>query len=411
MELLTRIQENLIVLWIPVIAGLVGWFTNVVAVKMMFKPIEFVGIPPYLGWQGIVPANAVKIARASNHIITTQLLSLDDLFEGFSAETFADKLGDVVDDITEQVIDEVANKYARAMWDNAGEVMQGKVRDQVRNEVLEIAVKIARDLGHDVTEILDIEKTVLEAVDREKSLMGELFLGVGGNEFKFIERSGLYFGFLFGIIQMIVWVMYPAAWILPAAGLLVGYITNFLAIKLIFRPIDPVNIAGFQLQGLFHKRKLEVSAGIAEMISTRILNAENIVETSMNSPNAEHMHQIVEHHIGDLIGKYEAHPMAAMVLPPAERPALRTELLGRIRSEWAEPGGFFYTFAEKAVDLKGELHRRLAALGNEDYEGILRPPFQEDEWKLIAAGAALGFIAGVLQLVFLFGDTMAALVQ
>lgn len=408
MELLTRIQDNWIVLWIPVIAAVVGWLTNVVAVKMMFKPIEFVGIPPFLGWQGIVPANAVKIARASNKIITTQLLSLDQLFENFSPEMFAEKLGAVVDDITDQVIDEIANKHAKAMWDNAGQVMQTKIREQIRAEIIQVAIKIARDLGEDVADILDIEKTVLEAVDREKSLMGDLFLGVGGNEFKFIERSGLYFGFLFGLFQMIVWVMYPAAWILPAAGLLVGYITNFLAIKLIFRPVDPINVVGFRLQGLFHKRKLEVSAGIAAMISARILNAENIVKTSMNSPNVEKMHQIVERHIGALV---DNHPMIPLVVPADKRPALRAELLGRIRSDWAEPGGFFYTFAEKAVDLKTELHTRLAALDNDSYEGILRPPFQEDEWKLIAAGAVLGFIAGVLQLVYLFGDTMGKLVQ
>ena len=42
---------------------------------------------------------------------------------------------------------------------------------------------------------------------------------VAGPEFKFIERSGLYFGFLFGIIQMFVWIVYPAGWVLPAAGL------------------------------------------------------------------------------------------------------------------------------------------------------------------------------------------------
>jgi hypothetical protein len=47
MELLSRIQDNWIVLLIPLISALVGWFTNVVAIKMMFHPVEFVGIPPY----------------------------------------------------------------------------------------------------------------------------------------------------------------------------------------------------------------------------------------------------------------------------------------------------------------------------------------------------------------------------
>ena len=103
MELLTRIQDNWIVLLIPVISALVGWFTNVVAIKMMFQPVEFVGIPPYLGWQGVIPANALRLARVSNTLITEKLLSLRQLFdETFNAESFAGKLGVVIDDVTER---------------------------------------------------------------------------------------------------------------------------------------------------------------------------------------------------------------------------------------------------------------------------------------------------------------------
>ena len=410
MELLTRIQDNWIVLLIPVISALVGWFTNVVAIKMMFQPVEFVGIPPYLGWQGVIPANALRLARVSNTLITQKLLSLRQLFdETFSAESFAGKLGVVIDDVTEQVIDEVANKHAKAMWDNAGEFMQNKVRQQVRAEVIEVSRAIAMDMADDIDKIMDIEKTVLEAIERHKALMGEMFFEVGRKEFKFIERSGLYFGFLFGVFQMVIWVLYPAPWILPAAGFFVGYLTNWIAIRLVFAPREPVKIGPMTVQGLFHKRQTEVAEAFGRTVATRVLNADNIVTTVMESDGAAHMNRIVERRIGELIAKYEAHPMAALVLPEEERPALRVELLERIQTEWPKPGGFFHTFAGEAVDLQGELERRMKALDRESYEGVLRPAFQQDEWKLIAAGAVLGTIAGVLQLVFIFGDAMERL--
>jgi len=410
MELLTRIQDNWIVLLIPVISALVGWFTNVVAIKMMFQPVEFVGISPYLGWQGVIPANALRLARVSNTLITEKLLSLRQLFdETFSAESFAGKLGAVIDDVTEQVIDEVANKHAKAMWDNAGEFMQNKVRQQVRAEVIEVSRAIAMDMADDIDKIMDIEQTVLEAMERHKSLMGEMFLEVGRKEFKFIERSGLYFGFLFGIFQMVIWVLYPAAWILPAAGFFVGYLTNWIAIKLVFAPREPVKIGPLTVQGLFHKRQTEVAEAFGRTVATRVLNADNIVTTVMEGDGAAHMNRIVDRRIGELISKYEAHPMAALVLPEETRPALRAELLERIQTEWPKPGGFFHTFAGESVDLQGELERRMKALDRESYEGVLRPAFQQDEWKLIAAGALLGTIAGVLQLVFIFGDAMERL--
>ena len=410
MELLTRIQDNWIVLLIPLISALVGWFTNVVAIKMMFHPVEFVGIPPYLGWQGVIPANALRLAKVSNALITGKLLSLRQLFDQtFNADSFAGNLGVVVDDVTAQIIDEVAHKHAKAMWDNAGDFMQNKVREHVRAEVIDVSRAIAMDMADDIDSIMNIEKTVLEAMERQKALMGEMFYEVGRQEFKFIERSGLYFGFLFGVFQMIIWVLYPAPWILPAAGFLVGYLTNWIALKLVFSPREPVKIGPMTVQGLFHKRQNEVAEAFGRTVATRVLNADNIVATVMNGDGAARMNEIVEHRISELIAKYEAHPMANLVVPEEKRPALRAELLERIQTEWPKRGGFFHTFAGESVDLQGELERRMKALDRESYEGVLRPAFQQDEWKLIAAGAVLGTVAGILQLVYIFGDAMERL--
>ncbi len=412
MELLTRIQENWIVLLIPVISAVVGWFTNVVAIKMMFHPVDFMGIPPYLGWQGVIPTNALRLAKMSNALITGKLLSLRQLFDAsFSAEAFQGKLGAVIDDITEQVIDEVATKHAKPVWDNAGEFMQNKVRAQVRVEIVDVTRAIAMDMADDIDNILNIEKTILDAMERHKALMGEMFYEVGRKEFKFIERSGLYFGFLLGIVQMVVWVQYPAPWILPAAGFGVGYLTNWIALRLVFQPREAVKIGPMTVQGLFHKRQAEVAEAFGRTVATKVLNADNIVISVMDSPGATRMNEIVEQRVGELIDKYEAHPMATMVLPAEERPALRAELLERIQKEWPKPGGFFHTFSGEAVDLQGELESRMAALDRASYEGVLRPAFQQDEWKLILAGAVLGATAGILQLVYIFGDAMERLSQ
>ena len=46
---------------IPLVAGFVGWSTNWVAIKLLFFPIEPIGKPPWLGWQGILPSKAEKM--------------------------------------------------------------------------------------------------------------------------------------------------------------------------------------------------------------------------------------------------------------------------------------------------------------------------------------------------------------
>ena len=88
---------------------------------------------------------------------------------------------------------------------------------------------------------------------------------------------------------------------------------------------------------------------------------------------------------------------------------LRAEVFGMIETELPRDGGLLHTFAAKAVDIRGELNDRMKALDAESFEGVLRPAFQQDEWKLILAGAVLGLAAGVAQLVWLFGEQLASM--
>jgi uncharacterized membrane protein YheB (UPF0754 family) len=400
--IIDRIAADWLVLTIPVVSAFIGWFTNLVAIKMMFYPTEFVGIRPFLGWQGIVPANARRLAKMSTRLILTKLLSLEELFAPFKGEAFAKNLAPVVEEITQQVIDEVATKRAPMMWQNAGEFMQNQIRDKIREEVRGVAIKIVDDFSKDITEILDLEKVVVEAIEEDKRLMSLMFLQVGRAEFKFIEVSGAYFGFVFGIPQMIAWVYYPADWTLPFAGFVVGYATNWLALKMIFLPREPKKFGPFTIHGLFHKRQKEVSAEFSKLTAGKVLNADNITKTVTQGPSAEKIRTIVENRVNELIDKYLAHPMAAMLVPEADRPALREELLGRIQDELPKPGGLLHTFADKAVDIGDEIQTRMEKLPPDEFEGVLRPAFQQDEWKLILAGAVLGVIAGALQVLYVF---------
>ena len=59
------------------------------------------------------------------------------------------------------------------------------------------------------------------------------------------------------------------------------------------------------------------------------------------------------------------------------------------------------SYAEDAMDVRNTLVERMQRLSPEEFEGMLRPAFKEDEWSLIAVGAALGFLVGELQVTFM----------
>ena len=56
-----------------------------------------------------------------------------------------------------------------------------------------------------------------------------------------------------------------------------------------------------------------------------------------------------------------------------------------------------FPYAEKTLDIQKTIGEKMANLPPRQFIDFLRPAFQEDEWKLIAVGAALGGVAGILQ--------------
>jgi len=187
---------------------------------------------------------------------------------------------------------------------------------------------------------------------------------------------------------------------------MVGYLTNWLAIKLIFEPAEPKKVGPFVLHGLFHKRQAGVAKQFAELVSNDILNPDTIVAKMIEGEQGVILFGIVEKRVDELLEKYRQHPMAKTAIPEDEWPTLRNELFQRIRDQLAAPGGFLHTFTSRAVNVYGQLLDRMTELDSESFEGVLRPAFQKDEWKLILAGAALGTGAGFLQVIFLFGDAV-----
>jgi hypothetical protein len=56
-----------------------------------------------------------------------------------------------------------------------------------------------------------------------------------------------------------------------------------------------------------------------------------------------------------------------------------------------------YPYAEETLNIQNSIGEKMANLPPKQFIDFLRPAFQEDEWKLIAVGAALGGLAGILQ--------------
>jgi len=390
---------------IPFVAGFIGWVTNWVAIKLTFKPLEFVGWKPFLGWQGIIPSKAGKMAAIFVDKTMFRLGTLPELFQSMEPELIAEHVAQIMDRRLEAYTDEILYYDNPALWRVMPRALKEGVYERVRAEMPELIDGLIAEAAEEIEDLIDFKEMLVTRLENDKDLLNRLFLDAGTEEFKFIVRSGLYFGFLFGLIQLAVWIFYKEWWVLPAFGVLVGWATNWLAINMIFRPLNPKKIGPWTVQGLFLRRQREVAAAWCRLVTTEIITLQHIMYEMLYGPRAERAKEMIKKHI---------RPVADRVMTkyaPAAQIVVAEETLASIRDSVGEkavqvstdPFDHWPFNRNRAARAEELLRERMEGLPPDEFQDLLRPCFQEDEMKLILTGAVLGFLAGLGQLIFVFG--------
>lgn len=397
---------------IPIVAALVGWITNVIAIKMTFYPLEFKGHPlentPHpaikgIGWQGIIPSKAGKIAGISVDLLTSKLVDVKEQFSKIDPEIVSKEMQPTVARLSKNIINEAMTDQIPLLWKVLPEFRKKAIYSSAAKEFPLVTKTIMTEVRDNITDLFDLKNMAVESLVKNPQLLNELFLKCGKQEFKFIERSGIYFGFLFGIIQMFIWNFYPAWWILPVGGLIVGFATNWLALKMIFEPTDPIKFGPIKIQGLFIKRQQEVAVEYAKIVAGNIMTVDKIFDRLLNSQNSDKLVKIVTENVLNGVDKTAGfHKSIIQISAGSEKyDAIKQTVLTRFLEELPKSVKQIFDYAGEALDLEYTLKERMSALAPSDFVGVLRPAFQEDEWILILVGTALGCGAGFLQLFFL----------
>lgn len=393
---------------IPVIAALIGWTTNSLAIKMTFFPLEFVGKPPLLGWQGIIPSKARKMAAISVDATISKIGTVREIFDQIDPKVLATHVVYSAEPRIEEYVDEIMLREHPTFWENLPASARKMVYNRVRKSMPRLVDNLVDDISDNIEDLLDIKGMVIDRLTRDKQLLNEIFLECGRAEFRFIVNSGLYLGFLFGLVQMAVWYVHQSWWVLPFFGLLVGWATNWIALNVIFRPLHAKKIGPFRIQGLFLKRQPEVTKSFCHIVTREILTVSNIIDAIMDGPEGHRAHSIVKKHIKPLVD--ETAGMGKAITQVALGPTGFAMLKNQVGEKAIEISHTTFHNPEFEIDraraVESIMVERMTALSSEEFQDLLRPCFQEDEIKLILVGALLGFSAGVGQLIFVFGGTL-----
>jgi uncharacterized membrane protein YheB (UPF0754 family) len=399
----------------PFIAGTVGWGTNVLALQMTFLPIEFFGVELFrikdqpwglFGWQGIIPTKAEKMASVCFELMTTKLLDIREIFNRLQPERFSEVMEEGVLLLMDSIINEVAMEYMPNVWQTLPQDVKDEMVIVADSASPEFLTAFMADMQKHVDDVLDIKEMTVQACVQNKHLVNKIFQECGDKEFDFIRRSGFYFGFLFGCIQMTIFFFYTGSWILPVAGFLVGWTTNWLALKVIFRPLKPIKIGCWTIQGIFLKRQKEVSETFARVNCVEILHTQAVWEAILTGPLHKNFFAMLRAHsivfTEKMIGGLK--PFAVAAMGGEQFAKMKEDIATKISEKLPTIIDQSYEYMTEALDMETTIREKMKELSSEEFEGVLHPAFEEDEILLILIGGVLGLVVGVLQLFALFAD-------
>lgn len=396
---------------IPLVAAIVGWGTNVVALQMTFYPLEFHGcLPnarifdmPLFGWQGIIPSKCSKMAGQAVDLMTTRLLDVREIFSRLDPTRVAAELRAPLEAMTPKMLETLAKERIPAIWQNLSETTKSEIATKCLDDSPRAIADMMSEIREDITQVFDLREMVVSMFEADKQLTNDIFLKCGEDEFRFIRHSGFYLGFFFGLVQMGIWVLCDKWWILPVAGFVVGYLTNFVALKIIFQPIHPKKLCCCTVQGLFLKRQKEVAVVYADLISQKVLTADNLLVAMIRGPCSDKLFEVLDRHIQRGVDTVVSNstgvmrPLAMLVVGSEEYRRMKVRVSDILRGDVERFMPHLSGYVDEALNIRQTLEESMCQLSSEDFEGLLHPVFQEDEIKLIMVGGFLGVLVGLAQ--------------
>ena len=191
-----------ILLLLPVIASLIGWFTNYLAVKMLFHPripFHFLGI----SMQGVCPKRQKQLAEKLGKLVAEELFSIQEVTLKLKELATSEESMDLVGKRIEKTIREKLVKSFPMLAMFLTDDMVEKVTNLFKAELQDFLAESAQDIGNKLEESLDVKELVREKVEAFSSdKLEEILFSIMRKEFRFIEMIGAVLGFLIGCVQV-----------------------------------------------------------------------------------------------------------------------------------------------------------------------------------------------------------------
>lgn len=195
-------------------------------------------------------------------------------------------------------------------------------------------------------------------------------------------------------------------YLLPFIGAITGWVTNWVAVKMLFHPKEPKNFGLFKVQGVFPKRQKLMAEKLGHIVAAELFSIDDVVEKMKSADNTEVL-GFVESKIDNFINVKlsGSMPMLAMFLNDDLKNKIKTTLMEEIAEVIP---GVIDSYANKLkneVDVEAIVYEKVLNFSSDKLEEILYS-IMKKEFKFIELlGGVLGFLIGIIQLcIVVFGE-------
>lgn len=198
---------NCILIIIPVISAFIGWFTNWIAIKMLFHPREpkkILGIT----FHGIFPKRQQVFAIKMGKLVSSELLSFTEIEQKISNPENVEKILPLLETHIDTFLKEKLAAEIPMIGMLVGEKTIAQVKGVFMRELQELFPVLMKQYMVTLKNELDLEKIVIDKVSKFSSdkLEGILYQ-IMSTEFRFVEIIGAVLGFIIGLVQVLITVV------------------------------------------------------------------------------------------------------------------------------------------------------------------------------------------------------------
>lgn len=378
-------------------AAVVGWFTNWLAIQMSFYPVQFMGVG-VIGWQGVIPRKAEKMAHICIDRTLQQFGDLNSVYRKLEPQRIVEQIISQVTPRLDEYIDEVMYEIQPVLWDNLPLFLRRRIYQWAREQLPSRVEELVEDFGDDLDDLVDLKALLSRELVKHPDLMNRIFKQAGAVELQSVINRGAVIGGLLGAALVPLWTRYPEPWLLPLGGFAVGFVTNWIAINLIFAPVRPRRILFWRIQGLFLRRQPEISEVWARLVAEELITVEKVADAMLNGRHGDRTRAIIQKHLRPLLDNSAVMKLTAQVTVGMTgytelKKAMNQKAVLATRDVFSDPD----FNRERAPVVAEVLSSQMKALRPNEFQDILRPAFREEEVRLMFVGGVFGALAGFAQ--------------